>query len=130
MDGAALVLAATREIRSAVVAAVPAARRRAFTLREALWLGAGFESVDVDGERLDEGERAVRALAAHLDERRGLRTPPAPPARRWFRPTPDPFDIEDGHGRRGGAHRQALREVDQAARELGRLIAGAPAAAR
>lgn len=130
VEGAALVLAATREIRSAVVAAVPAARRRAFTLREAVWLGVGFEPVGGDGEGVDAGERAVRALAAHLDEGRGLRTPPAATPRRWFRPAPDPLDIEDGHGRRGGAHRQALREVDQAARELARLIAGAPAAAR
>lgn len=117
---ASLVLAASTAIRSSIVAQVPGHRRRVFTLREALWLGAGYER-----DPALSGPEAVAAFQHHIDGSRGLRQPPARP-RRLLRsaPLPDPLDIPDGHGLRGAVHMRAVRAVDLASRELASLIAG------
>lgn len=116
---ASLVLAASREIRAAVVAAAPASRRRVFTLREAAWLGAGYR-----GDEGPQGAWAVEAFARHIDGRRGLR--PLPAARRTglARRLQDPVDIADAHHSRAGVHRSTVRAVRSAADEIAALITG------
>ncbi len=117
---AALVLTASRGIRSSVVAAVPEARSRVFTMREALWLGA-----DAEPGRGLEGPDAVVAFQQRIDGRRGLHQRPTA-SRGWLgrrRPS-DPLDIADGHQLRGAAHLRTVRAVDATARALATLIAG------
>lgn len=115
---ASIVLTASRGIRSSVVAAVPDARRKVFTMREAVWLGADALPTG------STGTAAVAAFQAHIDGRRGLRQLPSPP-RRWFRArrAHDPLDILDGHLSSAAAHRETVRAVDAAARALAALIA-------
>lgn len=117
--GAWLVLVASRRIRASVVAAAPERRRHVFTMREALWLGTGFER-----DRGVTGPAAVAALWQHIDGSRGLRQLPAPARRApWRRRAPDPLDIADGHNARAAAaHRETVRMVDRTARELAALI--------
>lgn len=118
--GAALVVAASREFRAAVVSAVPEQRGVVFTLLEAVWLGRGYVA-----EAGVAGSAAVTAFQRHIDGMRGLRQLPTQPRRmRWRRHRPDPLDIEDGHVRRAGAHQQTMRTVAAAAQELADLIAG------
>lgn len=117
---ASLVLAASSVIRSSIVAKVPEHRRRVFTLREAVWLGAEYE-----WDPALRGPEAVAAFQLHIDGQRGLRQPPARPRRLLgAAPPPDPLDIPDGHTLRGRAHLRAVRAVDRASRELAALIAG------
>lgn len=120
LRSASLVLAASRDVRSAVVAIAPDQRARVFTLREAVWLGRGY----VGDARL-EGTAAVEAFQRHIDGMRGLRPPPA--HRRgslWGRGAEHPLDIRDAHGSRGASHREALRSAFDAALEIADLIAG------
>ncbi|MBW1638798.1 hypothetical protein G3H63_06830 [Microbacterium resistens] len=117
LDAAALVLTASRAVRAGAVSLSPAARRRVFTVREALWLA--------DGMTLPRGEGrdAVAALAEALDARRGLR--PLPGARRSFlrRRDTDPLDIRDGHVLGGTAHEQTVQDVvETSGRVAGLLI--------
>ncbi|GAA1417347.1 protein tyrosine phosphatase [Agrococcus citreus] len=123
VEAATLVLTASRAIRAAVVAAAPECRRRVFTLREAVWLGAGFER-GVDAGAVDErGADAVDSFWAHIDGSRGLRQlPVAPPRPPWRRRPPDPLDIVDGHGARTASHRRTVRDVEESARALAALI--------
>jgi protein-tyrosine phosphatase len=117
---ATLILTASRGIRSSVVSAVPERRDRVFTLREAVWLGTGFEP-----QLGASGDGVVEALRRHLDHGRGLRGAPAAPHRLpWWRRVDHPADIADGHQLRTGAHRRTVRAVDGAARELIALLAG------
>ena len=125
IGGATLVLAASRGIRASIVAAAPERRRHVFTLREAVWLGAGFEPPS--GVR---GPDAVSAYWQHIDGSRGLRQLPIPARRApWRRRPLDPLDIADGHtARAAAAHRETVRMVDSTARELAALIAPQAAA--
>ncbi len=116
---ASLVLTASRGIRSSVVAAAPEARRKVFTMREAVWLGDGASPSGL------AGEAAVAAFQEQIDARRGLRQLPAA-SRGWLRARRDrdPLDIRDGHHLRASAHRGTIREVDSTVRALAALIAG------
>lgn len=117
---AVLVVTATRELRSSVVAAIPECRSRVFTLREAVWLGAGY----VREARLSPAGSVV-AFQQHIDALRGLRPLPTRPSRRpWRRAERDPLDIVDGHGGRGAGHFAAMRAALAGADELAALIAG------
>ena len=118
---AALVLVASRELRAAVVAAVPERRKIVFTVLEAVWLGRGYVAEAGIG-----GNDAVTAFQRHLDGMRGLRQLPARAHRvRWRRgQRADPLDIEDGHNRRGSAHQETMRAVFAGTQELAELIAG------
>lgn len=116
---AALVLTASREVRSAVVAISPEQRARVFTLREAVWLGRGYVS-DVElGGRV-----AVEAFQRHIDGMRGLRPPAHPRRALWRRRSEHPLDIRDAHGSRSAAHREAVRSAFASGREIAELIAG------
>lgn len=118
--GAALIITATRELRSTVVAAVPECRSRVFTLREAVWLGAGYRR----DPRLSPAE-SIAAFQQHIDGLRGLRPlPPVTRRRRWARPQLDPLDIQDGHGGRAARHEAAIRGALAGADALADLIAG------
>jgi protein-tyrosine phosphatase len=118
---AALVIAATRGLRSMLVTASPETRSRVFTLREAVWLGEGY---------VPDGNRPVERFRDHIHGMRGLR--PSPPARRraWRLGDAEPLDIADRHGARASLHRGTVRDAARAAEELADLIAGAPAALR
>lgn len=117
---AALIVTATREQRSAVVAQAPECRSAVFTLREALWLGSDYER--------DEGTPSTRAVAAfgeHIHGMRGLRPLPVPRRHRlWPRAVSDPLDIPDGHGGRASAHHTAMRAALAGGNELAERIAG------
>ncbi|WP_347756887.1 hypothetical protein [Agrococcus sp. ProA11] len=116
---AALVVTATREQRSSVVAAAPEMRGVVFTLREALWLGNDYERGDST-----PAPRAVAAFREHIHGMRGLRPLPTQARRRFWRAGPDPLDIPDGHG--GGArdHHAAMRAALAAGNQLAELIGG------
>lgn len=117
---AALVLAASRDVRSAVVAIAPEQRARVFTLREAVWLGRGYVP-----DAQPAGHAAVEAFQRHIDGMRGLRPPPEHRRRAlWGRSAEHPLDIRDGHASRGAAHREVLRSAFGAALEIADLIAG------
>lgn len=117
---AALVLSATRELRSALVAALPECRASVFTLREAVWLGQGYVR-----DAATPAAASVEAFRAHLDAMRGLLPLPEPPLRRLRRTVADAFDIPDEHGRRAARHSATLRSAFGAASELAGRIAGA-----
>lgn len=114
---ATLVLTASRAIRSAVVAAAPERRDAVFTLREAVWLGRGFRRP----EHLSPGA-ALQTFQTHLDGMRGLRPLPQSRWRLHWERTQEPFDIRDGHGGRGAAHRRALHAVAEAVDEIADLV--------
>jgi len=120
IEDADLILTATVSTRSAVVSMRPAARRRVFTLREALWLGAGYRS-----ESGASGDDLVREFAGHLDASRGLRQPPQRRKTPW-RAQPEPFDIADGHGGNRRAHTATLAQVQETASGLVRLLVQDP----
>lgn len=120
IDEADLILTATVGSRSAVVSLGPGARRKVFTLREALWLAAGY--VPTPGAT---GDDLVRDLVAHLDARRGLQQPPVARRLPWRR-AEHPLDIADGHGAARRAHAATLREVESAVTGLARIIVQDP----
>lgn len=116
---AALIVTATREQRSWVVAAAPEMRGSAFTLREALWLGREYER-----EESTPAPHAVAAFREHIHGMRGLRPLPTPARRRFWRSGHDPLDIPDGHGGGAREHHGAMRAALAAGNELAELIAG------
>lgn len=117
---AALVVTATREQRSMVVAEAPECRGTVFTLREALWLGRDYER-----DASTPAPHAVAAFREHIDGMRGLRQLPTPRRHRlWPRAVADPLDIPDGHGLRARAHHAAMRAALASGNELAALIAG------
>lgn len=97
--GADLVLAASREHKSAVIALDPSASRRAFTIRE---FGFLLEDVREPGVPDDPAER-VRELVRAAIGVRGLRQPERP----------DDFDLDDPYGRRKSAFRKTLALLDE-----------------
>lgn len=108
-----LVLTATRAERGVVAALRPEMRSRAFTLREAVQLGAEpFGSDEIaalspprgDGHPVDGLARYAVALHA----RRGLVTPPTRRRSLLGRPLPHPFDTPDAHHGALRAHRAML----------------------
>lgn len=118
---AQLVLTATREHRSAIVARLPELRDRLFTLREAVWLGAGY--VRAAGA---SASGSVDAFHSYINGMRGLR--PLPAASRGLlrsRREHNQLDIEDGHGGRRSGHHAAIRGSLEAADALAALIVGA-----
>lgn len=115
---ATLILTAARSSRGAVAALVPDARRRLFTMREALWLSEGYRR-----DARVSGTEAVAAFAAHLDRSRGLRPMPAV-RRRWWRRPEDPAEIADGHVLGGAAHPAAVRQVEEVAERLAKMMMG------
>ncbi|MBO9625098.1 MAG: hypothetical protein J7484_01835 [Microbacterium sp.] len=116
VETADLILTATTRVRSAVVSSLPAARRRVFTMREALWLAHGYQpSAGATGNAL------VQDFAAFLDAHRGLRQPPMERARLW-RPAAAPFDIADGHTAGRRAHVATLAQVQDVVSGLSKLL--------
>lgn len=116
IDDADLILTATVGSRSAVVSIVPGARRKVFTLREALWIAADY--VPASGAT---GNELVQDLVAHLDARRGLQQLPVARRLPWRR-MEHPLDIADGHGAPPRAHVATLRQVDSAITGLARIL--------
>ncbi|ALX66283.1 arsenate reductase/protein-tyrosine-phosphatase family protein [Microbacterium sp. XT11] len=116
VEAAELILTASVGSRAAVVSLVPGARRRVFTLREALWLGAGYRPASGA-----VGDDLVRDFAAHLDAGRGLRQLPQHRVSRWRTPS-NPLDIADGHAAGRRAHTATLTQVQQTVSELVRLL--------
>ena len=109
---ASLVLTASGSVRAAVTALVPEARRRVFTLREAVWLSDGYAPSDGLA-----GEAALDSYVAHLDDRRGLQPMPAQRRRLWHRTT-DPLDVLDGHLIGTRAHATTIRDVESLSRQI------------
>lgn len=120
IDDADLILTATVGSRSAVVSMAPGARRKVFTLREALWIAEGYRPTPGA-----VGDELVRDLVAHLDARRGLQQLSAVRRLPWRR-TEHPLDIADGHGAARRAHAATLREVESAVSELVGIMAQDP----
>jgi protein-tyrosine phosphatase len=106
--GADLVLAATREHRTAVVTLVPSALPRTFTLREFARLVETVEGVSGD----DLAERG-RALVAAAAAQRG---------RVWVAPEAD--DVDDPYGLGTKAYDRAAAEIADALRLPLELLAG------
>jgi protein-tyrosine phosphatase len=109
VNGADLVLAATRAHRDELVSGYPAALRRTFTWRELAWLVDGLGRHDVPGNTPAERLAALPALAAG---RRGMLQ--APP--------PEMLDIIDPVGLPPGAVATAAVEIEQALRPVIALI--------
>ncbi|QTX05436.1 low molecular weight phosphatase family protein [Agromyces archimandritae] len=125
IEGAGLVLTATRDHRALVVSQVPSAVGRVFTMREfarvagAVEAGAG----GTGGPGADAAPNATgfAPFIAAVARARGLH-PPADPA---------DDDLADPIGRPLDAYEAAARLIDDAARTIaGRLAAGRPASAR
>lgn len=123
VEGAGLVLAASREIRGELVRLAPRARARTFTMKEAARLGAGFTP---------GGDDLLTEYVGHLNGAR-VRVPPrpAPTAARRLRAflmgvasrggpsvalSEDPADIADRHGL--GGHGETLDEVESAVADI------------
>lgn len=120
IDDADLILTATTSTRAVVVSLVPSARRRVFTLREALWLASGF--TPMAGA---VGTDLVRDFTGHLDAQRGLRQVPVKRTVPWRRAA-HPFDIVDGHGAGRRAHVATLQQVQSTVAELVMVLAKDP----
>lgn len=115
--GAKLILTASVGGRAAIAAMDASARSRTFTLREAAWLGAGFDAGDLSGSQV------VEAFAAYVHGRRGL--VPLPPVKRslpWRREFADPWSIVDGHNLDDRAHRSTLAAVRASAGTIAGLL--------
>lgn len=112
IEAADLILTATTSTRAAVVSLVPSARRRVFTLREAVSSASGFRPATGAA-----GDDLVRDFTAHLDARRGLQQLPKTRASRWRRSS-HPFDIADGHTGGHRAHVEAVAQVQKAVSQL------------
>jgi len=109
VNGADLVLTATRAHRDEVLRAHPAALRRVFTWRELAWL-----LDDLDQESLPAGgalER-LRGLPAAAAGRRGLLTAPAP----------DDLDVADPVGLPDAAMSVAAEQIERALRPILRVL--------
>ncbi|MGM7679302.1 hypothetical protein [Microbacterium sp. A94] len=117
VENAGLVLGASREIRGDLVRLSPVARDRAFTIKEAAYLGRGF---------IGQGDVRVVEYLEHLDRARARTTPltaAGSNAKRLSlfsrtRRNSDPMSIADRHGGRG--HRETLAEVETA---IGAIVA-------
>lgn len=116
VEEADLILTASSRTRSAVVSLVPSARRRVFTLREALWLSAGYRPTPGA-----TGSALLQDFTAHLDANRGLR-PPAVEKSRFRRSVANPLDIADGHTAGRRAHVATLAQVQSVVTDLVRLL--------
>jgi len=101
LDGADLVLTATRRHRDELVAQHPRALRRTFTWRELAWLVDGLSVDDLPG---DTPAERLAGLAAVAGTRRGARTPPPPRL----------LDVDDPVDGPAGAVEVAAREIEQA----------------
>lgn len=112
LDDADLVIAASLAERAAIARLRPAARTRAFTLREALLLGSG-EPIMADG---------LPQYAAALDARRGTVEPPRAPAFRWRRDRGNPLDVVDVHTFGSRPHHRGLASAAEDAALLARRL--------
>lgn len=104
-----LVLTATRVERAAVATMVPDARARAFTLREAVHLGA--EPMDLAApvrHAPDDEADGLARYAAALHARRGLAAAPHRGRGLLGRRRPHPFDTPDAHHGSVRGHRAML----------------------
>lgn len=107
---ATLILTADRNIRSEVVGMAPQVRDRAYTMREAAYLGEGF-APEASARRVG----AVSLYAMHLDGARAAKGPV--PVRRsgWWRTRgADGRDIIDGHTHGLREHCRTLHDVSEA----------------
>jgi protein-tyrosine phosphatase len=113
--GAALVLGAAREHRSAAVALVPAVQRRAFTLTQAARLARGLAT---EGVRVPSGLDPAARLAWWVEELDAWRgdVPRVDPA------DDDLPDPHDGRMR----HQEVLPRLADAVRTLAALLTGEP----
>ncbi|HWV49420.1 MAG TPA: hypothetical protein VN035_08185 [Microbacterium sp.] len=111
IDGADLIITATKHQRGEIALMSHDARDRTFTLREALLLG------DLEGPSGPAHAGSdLRAYAALLHGRRGrLQFAPASKLRRT---AADPLDHVDVHQERGRSHRKGLVAVQNDARGL------------
>lgn len=117
---AALIVTATRAVRSAIVTAIPERRRAVFTLLEAVWLGRGYVPSP-------KAQPSVRGFCEHIDRLRGLRPAPHQPRQLpWRRERQHPFDVPDGHCARPVVHAASMRAVHGAGGELAAIIVGGP----
>lgn len=113
IQGADLILTATRAHRSHVVAMVPSALRRTFTLREFARLGSGVApgAVAVPDPAATPGGR-LRALAALAFRLRGGGV------------SADLDDIDDPVHRSTATNERVLTEIDEATRTIATLARG------
>jgi protein-tyrosine phosphatase len=109
MNGADLVLAATRAHRDELLAAYPSALRRTFTWRELAWLVEGLDPGQPPGRTPAERLAALPAVAAG---RRGLLRAPAP----------ELLDVADPVGGPAGAVEEAARQIELALRPVIALL--------
>lgn len=119
--------------RSVVAGISPRARGRTFTLLEVLVL-AGHQRLVPDAVppgahapvTCAPGAVPFRAFVAELNARRGLVAPRTsgrlPLLKGWRSPSPDPFDIPDGHMLTQRRHRLVLNEVEEAAAGLAGVL--------
>lgn len=113
LRSADLILTASRAERSAVAAAAPEARSRAFTLREAIHLGAepvAASEFEIIAE-FDADAAAATGLARYaeaLHARRGFTAPPKTSRSLFGRRRRNPFDIADAHHDSAREHRAML----------------------
>lgn len=115
---ATLVLAASREHRSAAVALVPAVQRRAFTLTQAARLAGRLVT---DGVRPAEGLTGIDRLAWWVEELDALRGDVP-------REAPGDDDLPDPHDGRA-RHAEVFPRLVAAARAVATLLAPEPATA-
>lgn len=121
--GTDLVVAMSREHRRIIVEAVPAAMRRAFTLRELARIADALEPrlaqavADAGATTAEDGMRAGVALAAAL---RGTVQPPA---------SPDEFDIVDPYRRSDETYARSYAELAPAAARVASYLTAAAHAA-
>jgi protein-tyrosine phosphatase len=109
-----LVLVMTREQRSALVGAVPAAVRRTFTLRE-------FADLAV------LADRTGTALAAATPGRRLTALTRLAPRLRALREAGSSDDIEDPYGGDEAAFRTAMAQIQDAVSDIADTVLGAAA---
>lgn len=116
IERARLVLTANRASRAAVASLVPDARRRVFTLREAVALGEGYAP-----QGNVTGVAAVDELASYLDTQRGRHTLPTERTRFW-RKDVHPYDIRDGHLHGRKQHEKTVQLVRAESTRLAALL--------
>lgn len=111
LDGADLVLTASRQVRSAVVRLSPGALPRTFTIRELARYCDAFPGHGTQAAGRSAGDR-LESVLAFARERRGT----LPPRR------PDDDDVADPHRRSGRRYRQAADSLAEAAASILRVV--------
>lgn len=119
LDEHDLIIAASREERARLARMQPSTRRRTFTLKEAVALGAPPLDAGERSRGLAEASPTLAGYAEFLDQRRGrIRVPQQTGLRLPWSAHDDPRDVPDVHHDSTRRHTRILKESRELVRDL------------